>query len=94
MGLISNLGKAIDKKFPDKVVVTEENYISLRNELARAHKEIADQDIRLKNICKEIVVLTKKLETTETDLNKLKLGMGFKAMGLSQGAIQALQGVQ
>lgn len=91
MGLISNLGKAIDKKFPDKVVVTEENYISLCNELARANKEIGDQDMRLKNICKEILVLTKKIETTETDLNKVKLGMGFKAMGLSPAAVQALQ---
>lgn len=91
MGLISNCGKWIDKKFPDKVIVTDSDYLALVADLAATKKELADQDIRLKNICKEIVVLTKKLETSETDLNKIKLGMGFKAMGLSPAAVSALQ---
>jgi hypothetical protein len=91
MGLISNFGKYVDKKFPDKVVVTEENYISVCKELARAHKEIAEQDLRLKNICKEMVILTQALESTKTDLNKIKLGMSFKAMGLSPAVASVLQ---
>jgi hypothetical protein len=91
MGLISDFGKWIDKKFPDKVTVTKDDYNSLLEYVADSKKELADQDIRLKNICKEIITLTKKIETTETDLNKVKLGMGFKAMGLSPAAVQALQ---
>lgn len=91
MGLISDFGKWVDKKFPDKVIVTDSEYRALVADLASTKKELADQDLRLKNICKEIITLTKKIETAETDLNKVKLGMGFKAMGLSPAAISALQ---
>lgn len=89
--MISNFGKLIDKKFPDKVVVTEENYISVCTQLDIAKKILEQQDIRIQNLCKELITLTKKIESAETDLNKLKLGMGFKAMGLSPAAVQALQ---
>lgn len=91
MGLISDFGKWVDKKFPDKIVVTVENYNSLCDQLTIAKKILQEQDVRIQNLCKEMVVLTKKIESTETDINKLKLGMGFKAMGLSPAAVQALQ---
>ena len=91
MGVIADLGHWIDKKFPDRVVVTESDYLSVVADLSIAKKELNAQDVRLQNICKELVILTRKLETTETDLNKLKLGMGFKAMGLSPAAVSALQ---
>jgi len=91
MGLISNFGKWVDNKFPDRVVVTNSDYLAVVADLAATKKELADQDVRLKNICKEIITLTRELETTKTDLNKIKLGMGFKAMGLSPAAVSALQ---
>lgn len=91
MGMISSFGKWIDLKFPDKVIVTDFEYRNLVADLAATKKELAAQDIRLQNICKEIVTLTRELETTKTDLNKLKVGMGFKAMGLSPAAVSALQ---
>lgn len=91
MGLIADFGKWIDKKFPDKVIVTDSEYRALVADLAATKKELAAQDIRIQNICKEFVTLTKELESTKADLNKIKVGMGFKAMGLSPAAVSALQ---
>lgn len=91
MGLISNFGKWVDNKFPDRVVVTNSDYLAVVADLAATKEALAAQDIRLQNICKELVTVTRELETTKTDLNKIKLGMGFKAMGLSPAAVSALQ---
>lgn len=91
MGMISSFGKWVDNKFPDRVVVTNSDYLAVVADLAATKKELADQDIRLKNLCKEIITLTQALESTKTDLNKIKLGMSFKAMGLSPAAVSALQ---
>lgn len=91
MGLISNFGKWVDNKFPDRVVVTNSDYLAVVADLAATKEALSAQDIRLQNICKELVTVTRELETTKTDLNKIKLGMGFKAMGLSPAAVSALQ---
>jgi hypothetical protein len=91
MGMISSFGKWVDNKFPDRVVVTNSDYLAVVADLAATKKELAEQNTRLINICKELATLSKALDEIKTDQNKLKLGMGFKAMGLSPAAVSALQ---
>lgn len=78
MGLITDFGKWIDSKFPDKVVVTDSDYKAHVSRLSSVEKELNAQDLRIKNLCKELVDL--RIEEIKTDLNKLKLQSGLKGI--------------
>lgn len=89
MGLIADIGHWLDRKFPDKVVVTKDAYLTLLARTEAAEKELASQDIRIKNLCKEVVTIANAAETMNTDLNKLKISAGFRGPGVNFPGITA-----
>lgn len=81
MGYIKDLGTWFDSKWPDKVVVTEEEYNSWKTTSRRLHERIDDVCEHIKNdttsakadgSIEDIKTLAKEIELLKLEIKQLK----------------------